>query len=139
MPTYDLEAMGFNKQRAVEALTDHRVLDIAFVWRKTPEGYGYWSAVYDGAQHIGWRDKIHAMIAQAEVEERKSDTQDHIILGDDGQKADIDMLTDALSSVETQYLFDAVLAHIEARPDVNGDDLERFSDALRRIAWQKQR
>lgn len=43
-PTYDLDAMQFRIERAVEALTDPAKLEGAFIWSATPQGEEFWRA-----------------------------------------------------------------------------------------------
>lgn len=55
------------------------------------------------------------------------------------QESAVVMATDALASLSAPYLFDVIEAHIEGRPDVNPEALERFADRLRRKAWDIER
>lgn len=55
------------------------------------------------------------------------------------QVADMDMLQDAMASLDQDDLLTSIHAHIEARHDLHGVALEQFSDAIRRVAWALQR
>lgn len=55
------------------------------------------------------------------------------------QRANSDMLTAAMTDMTPAQLFDAVEAHLEARPDIDPADLEAFSNRLRRQAWKRER
>lgn len=55
------------------------------------------------------------------------------------QQNDIEMLADAMRSLDTAVLLDEVLQHIAARPDVKPQDLEAFGNKVCRHAWQIER
>ena len=49
------------------------------------------------------------------------------------------MLADALAQYDATTLLNRLEAHIEGRPDWTPEQLEAFSNRIRRMAWAKER
>jgi len=52
---------------------------------------------------------------------------------------DMQMAVEGLQSLPFQAALHVVEQHLEARPDIDGDELEQFTDRLRQLAWKRQR
>lgn len=55
------------------------------------------------------------------------------------QKANADMLTDAMADMKPLELFAAIEAHLEARPDIAAFALEQFGNRIGRLSWGRAR
>lgn len=55
------------------------------------------------------------------------------------RQADMQMAVEGLQSLPFQAALHVVEQHFEARPDIDGIDLEQFTDRLRKLAWARQR
>lgn len=60
-PTYDLDAMQFRTELAVEALTDPSRLEGVFIWERAPEVREFWEQQASGLTVRG-RDVLRFLI-----------------------------------------------------------------------------